>query len=295
LIRIIPKKGDCTKIEDWRPITLLSCSYKIISGAVAMRIESVILRIIGRGQKGFIKGKNIHMCNMNVMDNISMAWGRGEEVGVLCVDFNKAFDSVEHNVILKVFEFFNFGQIMIKIISTLLRNRNGRVILTEGFSRDFKIERGTPQGDRSSPYIFILCIEVLLLKLEQLSQRDDIRLGFNEILMRREGLQSSLIEACADDLTVIFKWSAMNLIMIKNAIQVFGELTGLTINIKKTQLMIVGVDRMDNDELRTGNTVEGILIVDKIEVLGIKMDRKLIQLRENWIKTIAKIENIVRY
>jgi Reverse transcriptase (RNA-dependent DNA polymerase) len=113
LIRIIPKKGDCTKIEDWRPITLLSCSYKIISGAVAMRIESVILRIIGRGQEGFIKGKNIHMCNMNVMDNISMAWAREEEVGVLCVDFNKAFDSVEHYVILKVFEFFNFGQIIL--------------------------------------------------------------------------------------------------------------------------------------------------------------------------------------
>jgi Reverse transcriptase (RNA-dependent DNA polymerase) len=114
LIRIIPKKGDCTKIEDWRLITLLSCSYKIISGAVAMRIETVILKLIGRGQKGFIKGKNIHMCNMNVMENISMAWARGEEVGILCVDFNKTFDSVEHNAIMKVFEFLNFGQINVQ-------------------------------------------------------------------------------------------------------------------------------------------------------------------------------------
>jgi Reverse transcriptase (RNA-dependent DNA polymerase) len=74
IIRIIPKKGDCNKIEDWRPITLLSCSYKIVSGAVAIRIEKVILKLIGRGQKGFVKGKNIHMCNLNLMENISMAW-----------------------------------------------------------------------------------------------------------------------------------------------------------------------------------------------------------------------------
>jgi Reverse transcriptase (RNA-dependent DNA polymerase) len=174
LIRIIPKKGDCKRIEDWRPITLLSCSYKVVSGVVAMRIESVILKLIGRGQKGFIKGKNIHMCNLNLIENISMAWVQQEELGILCIDFNKAFDSVEHYVIMKVFEFFNFRQIMCKIIGTLLRNRVGRVILTDGFSKDFKIERGTPQGDRSSPNIFILCIKILLLKLEQISSREGI-------------------------------------------------------------------------------------------------------------------------
>ena len=38
-ITLIPKKGEATKIEDWRPITLLSCGYKIISGAVADRME----------------------------------------------------------------------------------------------------------------------------------------------------------------------------------------------------------------------------------------------------------------
>jgi hypothetical protein len=131
--------------------------------------------------------------------------------------------------------------------------------------------------------------------LEQLSQREGIRLGFNENLMRREGLQSSLIEAYADDLTVIFKWSVMNIRLIKNVIQVFGELTGLRINIIKTQLMIVGLERMDNDESKSGNTVEGIQIVDKIEVLWIKMDSKLNQLRDNWIKTLYVIGDFLTY
>jgi hypothetical protein len=55
LIKIIPKKGDAKKIGDWRPITLLCCGYKIISGAIANRLEKFLYKIIGRGQKGFFK------------------------------------------------------------------------------------------------------------------------------------------------------------------------------------------------------------------------------------------------
>jgi hypothetical protein len=39
LIKLIPKKGDARKVSDWRPITLLCCGYKLISGVVANRLE----------------------------------------------------------------------------------------------------------------------------------------------------------------------------------------------------------------------------------------------------------------
>jgi hypothetical protein len=96
---------------------------------------------------------------MNIMDNISQAWNEEEETGILCVDFNKAFDSVEHYVIEQVLKFFNFGNYMVRTIMTLLRDRQGVVLLTNGFSKKFDIKRGTPQGDRTSPYIFILCVK----------------------------------------------------------------------------------------------------------------------------------------
>jgi hypothetical protein len=99
MIKIIPKKGNAEKIGDWRPITLLSCSYKVVSGAVANRIESVLPKLIGRAQKGFMKNRNIHMCNINIIDSISQSWINNEATGVLCVDFSKAFDSIEHYVI----------------------------------------------------------------------------------------------------------------------------------------------------------------------------------------------------
>jgi hypothetical protein len=73
LIKIIPKKGNPMRIGDWRPITLLCCGYKLISGLVAERLEKYLMKIIGRAQKGFMKQKNIHMCAANIITCISQS------------------------------------------------------------------------------------------------------------------------------------------------------------------------------------------------------------------------------
>jgi hypothetical protein len=52
-IRLIPKKGDTSKIKNWRPISLLNCFYKIISPSIAERLKTVINKITNVGQKGY--------------------------------------------------------------------------------------------------------------------------------------------------------------------------------------------------------------------------------------------------
>ena len=121
-------KGNNEKIEDWRPITLLSCGYKIISGVVACRLEKYLKKITGRAQKGFLRHKNINTVTLNILNNISKAWEVEEELGVLCVDFNKAFDSIEHACVSSVLKFFNFGENMVGMVSTILRDRTARVL-----------------------------------------------------------------------------------------------------------------------------------------------------------------------
>jgi len=109
LIKLIPKKGNAVKVGDWRPITLLCCGYKLISGIVAKRMEKYMQKIIGRSQNGFQRVKNMSSCTLNIMDRISGAWESAEEMGVLCIDFVKAFDSIEHVFIERVMRFFNYG------------------------------------------------------------------------------------------------------------------------------------------------------------------------------------------
>jgi hypothetical protein len=62
---------------------------------------------------------------MNVMDNISNSWEHGEGMATICVDFSKAFDSIEHVFIGKVLAYFNYGRNMRNMVMTILRDREG--------------------------------------------------------------------------------------------------------------------------------------------------------------------------
>ena len=57
-IKLIPKKGNTKQIKNWRPISLLSCYYKIISTVINSRLGTVIDKVTGRGQKAY-NSKNI--------------------------------------------------------------------------------------------------------------------------------------------------------------------------------------------------------------------------------------------
>jgi Reverse transcriptase (RNA-dependent DNA polymerase) len=297
VIKLIPKKKESDRIEDWRPITLLSCGYKVISGVVAKRLERYLWKLLGRAQKGFLKHKNIHMCTMNIIENITQSWENREGMGTICIDFSKAFDCVEHEFIGKVMEYFNYGELMQRMVRTLLTDREGRVIMENGYSNVFKIERGTPQGDRSSPYIFILCIEILLLRLEDEGAEIEMKLEFNENIRNRENMASSIAEAYADDLTIMIKWSVRNVIRIIEIIRSFGLVSGLDINVNKTQIMITGIEMHNREKEQIEEQLEGLKLVDKISILGVEIEgrRGHIESIKNWDKVENKILNMIRY
>jgi hypothetical protein len=292
LIRLIPKKGDASKVGDWRPITLLCCGYKLISGIVANWLERYLHKIIGRAQKGFMRSKNINTCTVNIMNSITKAWNMNKPTGIMCVDFSKAFDSVEHKMIGNVLEYFGFGIVLQRMVMTLLRDRKSRVILVNGYSETINIGRGTPQGDRSSPYIFILCIEVLLIRLRILNGWgiDDAELFVEMIGVDQNNVEPMTGEAYADDLTIIFKMSEMGVAMILELLREFDSCSGLSINISKTQLMVVGTDNWG-----TGERILGVNVVDKVKILGVTLDRKLDLLSENWDRVITKMGRLARY
>jgi hypothetical protein len=81
MLKLIPKGKNNTRVEDWRPISLLSTSYKVLSGVVAARLEKTLPQIIGRSQKGFLKYKNMGTVLHNVIDGINESWVEGEQMG----------------------------------------------------------------------------------------------------------------------------------------------------------------------------------------------------------------------
>jgi hypothetical protein len=142
------------------------------------------------------------------------------------------------------------------MVRTLLKDRRACIDLDSCHGSYFDIARGAPQGDRASPYIFIICIEILILKLE-CDESNLIKGRERAVPLRNRGENgwNQLLEAFADDLTVLFKWSLNALGRIIIILNEFGAMSGLNINKSKTNLMISGT------EWDGGEEVLGIKIV----------------------------------
>lgn len=110
LLTLIPKpKKDILFIDNWRPICLLNCDYKILALLLANRLKSVLGTIIDETQTGFIPKRHISNNIRLVLDLLDYAELVKEESFILFLDFYKAFDSLEHNFILQSLRKFNFG------------------------------------------------------------------------------------------------------------------------------------------------------------------------------------------
>ena len=84
---------------------------------------------------------------------------------LLLVDFEKAFDSLSWSFIEKVLTFFNFGTFIKNWVKVLYNNANLAVNQGGNLSDFFYMGRGCRQGDSLSPYIFILCVEILAIRI----------------------------------------------------------------------------------------------------------------------------------
>ena len=86
---------------------------------------------------------------------------------LLLIDFEKAFDSIAWSFIEKTLSFFKFKQDIIKWIKTFYNNIKSTVIVNNKPTPWFQIGRGCRQGDPISPYIFLLCCEILAHMIRQ--------------------------------------------------------------------------------------------------------------------------------
>ena len=119
VITLIPKENtDTRELSNWRPITLLNVDYKILSKAIASRIEKVLPRLINCNQTGFMKGRYIGQ-NIRLINDI-MEQTEIQNTGILLLlDFRKAFDTVEWDFIQQILNLFNFGSSLKQWAKTL--------------------------------------------------------------------------------------------------------------------------------------------------------------------------------
>lgn len=240
IISILPK-GDKPReyLKNWRPISLLNISYKVLSAAIASRIKTVLPKIISENQTGFMKGRFIGENTRMLYDILKYTQDKKIPGLLLLIDFEKAFDSVAWVFVYKTLKFFNFGPNIISLIKLLNEDVKLCVIQRGFFSEFFNIRRGCRQGDPVSPYIFVMCAEILSI----LFKKDENITGI------KIGKSVHKISQYADDTCIYLNGTETSLRNSLNLLDQYAKFSGLKPNIAKTRCIWIGSNIGQNVKL----------------------------------------------
>ena len=126
---------------------MINVDVKIASKAIARRLEQILPNLIHPNQNGFVKGRSIVDGVRTIEDVLDFAQFTNCAGVLLAVDFEKAFDSLNHTFLFKVLKKFNFGTHFLRWIKTFYTNITS-CVLNNGFTSDlFPVRCGVRQGD----------------------------------------------------------------------------------------------------------------------------------------------------
>ena len=146
IMSLIPKPDkDILLIDNWRPITLLTIDYKIVSLAFANRLKTGLDNIVAETQSGFMKGRHISNNIRLVLDLLDYADQVHSKAFILFLDFYKAFDTIDHGFLIECLKLFGYWTTFVEIIDMFYKEINSSVILNFNTSQRFDIKRGVRQ------------------------------------------------------------------------------------------------------------------------------------------------------
>ena len=181
IITTLPKGNKPREfLKNWRPISLLSSDYKILTAVLSARLKKVLPSIVSPNQRGFLKGRYMEENTRFVYDLIQFCKEKKRDGLLLLIDFEKAFDSLEWDFIRDTLKSYNFGPNFIKWFNIIYKDCQSCVTNNGHYSSFFNLHRGCRQGDPLSPYIFILAIEPLAQCILNSRDIEGIKIGSNE-------------------------------------------------------------------------------------------------------------------
>jgi hypothetical protein len=234
-ITLVPKISNPETVSDYRPISLMNISLKLVTKTLADRLQSVIIGLVHHNQYGFIRSRTIQDCLAWSFEYIHQCHQSRRPVVILKLDFEKAFDTVEHSVIIQVMEHLGFPTRWLNWIRNILGSGSSAVLLNGVPGKYFKCKRGVRQGDPLSPLLFVLAAELLQILINRASAMNLLKAPI------QQPTEDFPIVQYADDTLLILQAEGRQLFFLKSLLNNFSESTGLKINYRKSQLLPINV------------------------------------------------------
>lgn len=250
----IYKKGDKNMIINYRPVCLLNTFSLVFEKLVLKNIRPIINRHICHQQHGFMPRRSTASNLNKYVSMIAETLDRGQEVHAIYTDFSKAFDTVDHGILIHKLKKIGLNANLIKWFISYVTNRKLSVIFGGAKSTSFSPKSGVPQGSVLGPILFTIFINDLGddLKCEFLMFADDIKI-FKVVGSRREE------QELQNDLNTLSLWCRNN---------------KMVLNVEKCHFMEFSNRIRQNTSRYYINDTE-LVKVEQIRDLGVVFDNKL--------------------
>ena len=196
------KKGSKTDPKNYRPISLLPILSKVIEKVVYEQTQKYldISNVIFRYQSGFRKNFSTDWCLSYLSNKILNGFDSGLYTGMILIDLQKAFDTINHCILLKKMKFIGFSDEAILWFSSYLSARKFKVVINNSYSTPGDITCGVPQGSILGPLLFLLYINDISqsIECEVLLYADDTCLLFQhkDTMIIKEQLNKNFQSLC---------------------------------------------------------------------------------------------------
>ena len=263
--KIIPlhKGGDLSDTNNYRPIAILPVISKIIEKAVHKHVYSYMSEhnMISKHQSGFRPFHSTETCLVDMVNNWVHNMNAGTLTGVAFIDLRKAFDTVNHDILLRKINDLGASSVALKWFESYLSGRYQRVYFKGSLSDALPITTGVPQGSILGPLFFIIFIDSMseVISHGKLSMyADDTTLSVNGTNVR------DISDKLTSDLNAIAKWLTNN---------------KLFLNTDKTNVMLIGTGaklrNIENNEFSVNIDGKELDHVTKAKCLGVVIDNEL--------------------
>jgi retron-type reverse transcriptase len=185
---------------------------------------------------GFIKSRTIQDCLSWAFEYIHLCRTYKKKALILKLDFEKAFDKIEHQAILEILQSKGFGQTWIGWIKEILSSATSSVLLNGIPGKVFHCKRGVRQGDPLSPLLFVLAVDLLQSMVNRAKDLGHLQLPIPE----RAGADFPIVQY-ADDTLLIMEACPHQLLVLKNSLSDFASSTGLKVNYNKTVMLPINI------------------------------------------------------
>ena len=160
--RVVPlfKKNDKTSVGNYRPVSILSIVSKIFEKVVYDQIELYFKekKLLYEFQSGFRSGFSTDTCLIHLTDFIRHEMDKGNIVGMILLDLQKAFDTVDHSILHTKLKASGLGNDILRWFRSYLSDRQQLVDVSGTHSTSASITCGVPQGSILGPLLFLIYV-----------------------------------------------------------------------------------------------------------------------------------------